>query len=187
MCSHPMMLTFAWLVLLLLLMLFAVRVFQFFWQLLEEKASSHDFKGTFWISFWVYSHRLFLYFSVARSLLAHYWVVIAAWLAFGKSSAHGRFGLAIVFAFLDPGLFLRALTKTDKMGNCHKIIPQWVNMSCICTGDFIFWLSDVFLEFASIPFQFISSHKSEPRIPFPASLTLHFRWFWPLSLFRLFS
>ncbi len=60
-------------------------------------------------------------------------------------------------------------------------------MSCICTGDFIFWLSDVFLEFAFIPFQFISSHKSEPCIPFPASLALHFRCFWPLSLSRLFS
>lgn len=91
-------------------------------------------------------------------------------------------GLAVVFVFLDRGLFLRALTKTDKTWNCHKIIPQWVNMSVICTGDFIFWLSDVFLEFASIPFQFISSHKSEPCIPFPASLTLHFRLFWPLSL-----
>lgn len=113
--------------------------------------------------------------------------MVAARLAFGKPSAHNHFALAVVFVFLDTGLFLRALTKTDKMGNCHKIIPQWVNMSCICTGDFIFWLSDVFLEFAFIPFQFISSHKSEPCIPFPASLALHFRWFWPLSLSRLFS
>lgn len=51
-------------------------------------------------------------------------VAVVAGLAFVEPSAHDHFALAVVFVFLDPGLFLKTLTKTDKMGNCHKIIPQ---------------------------------------------------------------
>lgn len=185
MCSHPMMLKFAWVT-------FVIAADDFCGQRISILLTT---AGRKCLNSWIQRNVLnestaVIYFYIVQLLIVYWFIIgvaIAARLAFGKSSSRDRFGLAVVFVFLDPGLFLRALTKTDKMGNCHKIIPQWVNMSCICTGDFIFWLSDVFLEFASIPFQFISSHKSEPCIPFPASLALHFRWFWPLSLFRLFS
>lgn len=169
-------------------MLFVVNVFQSFWQLLEENV----WERREWVTeptvmiccvFYVF---LIVCWSCEVMLIG---AAIAVRLIFRKPRmcTWSVCGLAVVFVFLDRGLFLRALTEIDKTWNCHKIIPQWVNMSVICTGDFIFWRSDVFLEFASIPFQFISSHKSEPCIPFPASLTLHFRLFWPLSLSRLFS
>lgn len=171
MCSHPMMLKFAW-------VSFVIAADAFCGQRISILLTTAGRKSLdSWIQRNVLNESTAIIYFYIFELLIVYWFIIEVMIA----------GLAVVFVFLDPGLFLRALTKTDKTGNCHKIIPQWVNMSCICTGDFIFWLSDVFLEFASIPFQFISSHKSEPCIPFPASLALHFRWFWPLSLFRLFS